>query len=79
MFDPKSDFALNKKDREAIVCKSATGVHIRLTCEDFASKEEFDTWKQWSDGDYYDTEATGRDFYDNCLSLSVAENTTAVS
>ncbi len=29
MFDRKSDYALNKQDPEAIVCKSATGVHIR--------------------------------------------------
>ena len=31
MFDTKSDFALNKFDRDAIVCRSVTGVHIRLT------------------------------------------------
>ena len=41
MFDTKSDFALNKFDQDAIVCRSVTGVHIRLTREDFASEEEF--------------------------------------
>ncbi|MDE7246135.1 MAG: hypothetical protein K2O18_19485, partial [Oscillospiraceae bacterium] len=41
MFDPKSDYALNKMDPEAIVYPSATGVHIRLTRENFASEEEF--------------------------------------
>ena len=41
MLDPKSDYALNKVDKEAIVCPSATGVHTRLTREDFASEEEF--------------------------------------
>ena len=70
MFDTKSDFALNKLDREAIVCKSATGVHIRLTREDFASDEEFESWKKWSDDDYKKIESEGRDFYDNCVSLS---------
>ena len=59
MFDTKSDFALNKFDQDAIVCRSVTGVHIRLTREDFASEEEFFRWKVWSDGDYYDTEKTG--------------------
>ena len=69
MFDAKSDFALNKLDRDAIVCRSVTGVHIRLTREDFASEEEFLRWKVWSDGDYYDTEKDGRDFYDNGIPL----------
>ena len=56
MFDRKSDFALNKKDPDAIVCKSSTGVHIRLTRLDFASPEEFEKWKRWSDEDYHSTE-----------------------
>lgn len=78
MFDTKSDFALNKFDRDAIVCRSVTGVHIRLTRADFASEEEFLRWKVWSDGDYYDTEKDGRGFYDYCLSLSEA-GTTGIS
>ena len=69
MFDAKSDFALNKLDRDAIVCRSVTGVHIRLTREDFASEEEFFCWKVWPDGDYYDTEKDGRGFYDNGIPL----------
>ena len=69
MFDTKSDFALNKFDRDAIVCRSVTGIHIRLTRADFASEEEFLRWKVWSDGDYYDTEKDGRDFYDNGIPL----------
>ena len=69
MFDTKSDFALNKFDKDAIVCPSATGVHIRLTREDFASEEEFLRWKVWSDGDYHDTEKEGRGFYDNGIPL----------
>ena len=69
MFDTKSDYALNKKEQDAIVCKSLDGVHIRLTREDFASEEEFLRWKAWSDGDDHDTEKAGRDFYDNGLPL----------
>lgn len=45
MFDRKSDYALNKKDQEAIVCKSVTDIHIRLTRYDFSSLEEFEAWK----------------------------------
>ena len=75
MFDTKSDFALNKFDKDAIVCPSATGVHIRLTREDFASEEDFLRWKIWSDGDYHDIEKAGRGYYDYCISLSEAGNT----
>ena len=46
MFDRNSDYALNKKDPDAIVCKSATGIHIRLTRADFSSAEEFEKWKR---------------------------------
>lgn len=56
MFDRKSDYAMNKRDAEAIVCKSTTGLHIRLTRLDFASPEEFEKWKAWSDEDYHATE-----------------------
>ena len=52
MFDRNSDYALNKKDPDAIVCKSATGIHIRLTRADFSSAEEFEKWKRWSDENY---------------------------
>ena len=69
MFDRKSDYAMNKKDPEAIVCKSVTDIHTRLTREDFASDQEFQAWKAWSDQDYRDTEAAGRSFYDNSLPL----------
>ena len=60
MFDTKSDYSLNKSDTDAIVCRSADGVHIRLTREDFDSEEEFQKWKDWSDQDYYATEKTTR-------------------
>lgn len=71
MFDRKSDYALNKKDPEAIVCKSVSGVHIRLTRVDFSSEEEFQRWKDWSDEDYHAGEKSGRSFYDHCVSLEI--------
>lgn len=52
MFDQKSDYALNKKDPDAIVFKTAAGAYIRLHREDFSSEEEFLRWKGWSDEDY---------------------------
>ena len=70
MFDTKSDYSLNKSDPDAIVCKSADGVHIRLTRENFDSEEEFLRWKNWSDDDYYTTENDKRSYYDNCLALN---------
>lgn len=69
MFDRKSDYALNKQDPDAIVCKSVTEVHIRLTRADFASEAEFHKWKLWSDQDYRTTENAGRALSDNTLSL----------
>ncbi len=63
------DFALNKFDQEAIVCRSITGIYILLTREDFACEEKFLRWKVWPDGDYYDTEKDGRGFYDNGIPL----------
>lgn len=78
MFDKHSDFALNKLDKDAIVYKSDTGVHIRLTREDFASEEEFQNWKKWSDDDYYQREHDGRED-DACYSLDADRNTTGLS
>ena len=59
MFNTQSDYALNKLDKDAIVCPSATGVHIRLPREDFASEEEFLYWKELSDSDYHKRELAG--------------------
>ncbi len=52
MYNKKSDYALNKKDKEAIVSRNAIGEYIKLTKEEFASEEEFAHWKEWSDDDY---------------------------
>ena len=78
MFDSKSDYALNKKDPEAIVYPSATGVHIRLTCEEFASEEEFLYWKDLSDNDYHETEMAEHIYANHSLSLNIlSEKATA--
>ena len=79
MFDSKSDYALNKLDHDAIVCPSTTGVHIRLTREDFQSEEEFIFWKAWSDSNYHDTDRAGRGFYDHCISLNESLDSTGLS
>lgn len=60
MFDAKNDYSLNKSVPDAIVCRSADGVHIRLTRKDFDSEEEFLCWKNWSDDDYRTMVKTGR-------------------
>lgn len=69
MFDRKSDYALNKQDPEAIICKSVTDIHIRLTRLDFASPEEFERWKQWSDENYHDTERQDHIYHNRVLTL----------
>lgn len=69
MFDRKSDYALNKQDTEAIICKSSTGVHIRLTRLDFDSQEEFERWKRWSDEDYHDTERADHVYSNHTVSV----------
>lgn len=52
MYNKKSEYALNKKNKEAIVSRNAVGEYIKLTKEEFASEEEFARWKEWSDDDY---------------------------
>ena len=49
MFQCKTDYALNKKEPQAIVYQDAYGDIIRLTETDFESKEEFQRWKTWLD------------------------------
>ena len=52
MYNKKSDYALNKKNKDAIVSRNAAGEYIKLTKEEFASEEEFAHWKKWSDDEY---------------------------
>ena len=69
MFDRKSDYARNKRHREAIVYRSVTQECIHLTRADFSSEKEFMKWKEWSDLEYRQTELLGRSFYDKWISL----------
>ena len=52
MSNKKSDYALNKKNKEAIISRNAEGEIIHLTKDEFASEEEFVRWKEWSDNEY---------------------------
>ena len=79
MFDPKSDYALNKMDPEAIVYIDSRGTLIRLTVDNFASPEEFWRWKEWSDSDYHKIDNAGVAFSKRTLSLQgLSEQTIAV-
>ncbi len=69
MFDPKSDYALNKMAPDAIVYMDAAGEVTRLTQADFSSLEEFQLWKAWSDENYHDTEKANHVFYNHTRSL----------
>ena len=80
MFDRKSLYALNKKDPDAIVYVDANGDLIRLTPDDFASEDEFQQWKSWSDGDLRKVENADHRQADNSISLEVlSEEVTAVA
>ena len=69
MFDPKSDYALNKKDPSAIVYIDAFGTLTRLAPADFSDPEEFQRWKAWSDESYHQIENAGIAFSKHTLSL----------
>lgn len=49
MFNRKSDYALNKKNRESIVYIDTYNNVTLLTVKDFSSEEEFQKWKNWMD------------------------------
>ena len=68
MFNKKSEYAQNKREKDSIIYISVNG-RIRLTRADFSNEEEFLRWKQWSDEDYYETERRGRGYYDNGVPL----------
>ncbi len=67
MFDNKSIYAKNKKNKDAILYSGVNGL-VALDVYDFSSQEEFEKWKHWSDEDYHDTEKKGRSFYDHVIS-----------
>lgn len=47
MFNRKSDYALNKKDKTSIIYIDAYGNITQLTAKDFSSEKEFRKWKNW--------------------------------
>lgn len=69
MYNKKSDYAINKRNPDAIVYPDADGNEVKLTREHFETEEEFLRWKAWSDGDYKQTEKDGRGYYDNTVAL----------
>ena len=80
MFYSKSIYALNKKDRDAIVYEDADGSLIRLTRENFPSKKEFLRFKAWSDENYHDAECEYHVYSDNTLFLEgISEMAAAVA
>lgn len=70
MYNKRNDYALNKRDHEAIVFASTTGEVIRLTRDDFATDAEFEQWKAWSDADYHAAERRDRAYDDHKHALS---------
>lgn len=78
MFDTHSDYALNKMDKNAIICPCASGEHIRLVREDFSSEEEFLRWKKWSDDNYHEAELASQK-EDRCFPLEAQQDTPALS
>ena len=52
MYNKKSDYAINKRNPDAIVYTDADKNEIKLTRDDFESEEEFLHWKAWSDAEY---------------------------
>jgi len=80
MFYSKSIYALNKKDRDAIVYEDSDGSLIRLTRENFPSQEEFLRFKAWSDENYHDVECECHAYSDNTLFLEgISEMAVAVA
>lgn len=47
MFNRKSDYALNKKNRTSIIYIDAYDNITQLTAKDFSSEKEFRKWKNW--------------------------------
>ena len=79
MINTKSDYALNKKDTEAIVYIDAEGGITRLSTDDFSSEEEFRCWKSWSDENYHSIENGNHLFANHTLSLDLLADGSATA
>ena len=69
MFDNKSDYAVNKKEKDSIVYRGCDGNVQRITRSDFATEEEFLFWKEWSDEDYKQTDYEDAYYHRHIVSL----------
>ena len=69
MFDNKSDYAVNKKEKDWIVYRGCDGNEQRITRSDFATEEEFLFWKKWSDEDYQQTDYEDAYYHRHIVSL----------
>lgn len=69
MFDNKSDYAVNKKEKDCIVYCGCDGNEQRITRSDFATEEEFLFWKKWSDEDYQQTDYEDAYYHRHIVSL----------
>ena len=79
MFQTKTQFALNKKDKDAIVFYDADTKPIRLTVNDFASEEEFARWKAWYLEDLREEELKNHTYLDHTLPMeSIPENLVSI-
>ena len=75
MFNPKTLYALNKKDPDAIVYTDADGKTTRLTRSDFDSPEEFDRWKRWSNQDLHAEDNRDQVYLHHTRSMNEVEDT----
>lgn len=79
MFQTKTQFALNKKEKGAIVFSDANEKPIRLTHDDFASEEEFARWKAWYLEDLREEELKNHTYLDHTLPMeSIPENLVSI-
>ncbi len=69
MFDNKSDYALNKQDKNSIVYSGSDGTIARISQNDFSSEEEFLFWKSWSDANYKETDYAKSYFHRHTVGL----------
>ena len=75
MYDTKSNYAINKKDPNAIVYTDACKHVIRLTREDFDTEPDFLRWKAWSDKNYHDEEKQEHKEANHTLLMEEVSNT----
>ena len=73
MFDRMSEYALNKKDRAAIIYSDAFGNITRLTAKDFSSEKEFRKWKNWVDMKTHSDEKKEHIYNNHTISFAIFE------